>query len=180
MVFLGDRKRFVIKIILTVVATISAVMLFKHSYEWNMNDAKIPAVSRGNYVVFYEELNNTARIEKIDATESRIYFLYSGLDVVAVYDWTGAYLYSLAFYRANNGAMQMRCDNELLYISDRETYEFVFAEDDLLHRYEPTDTLHVHSMGWFNQGNEPLFVVESNILYSSAGNEIMRLPGLLN
>ena len=175
--FFEDRKKFAIIIILTVFAAISAVMLFKHSYEWNLNDARIPAVSRGNFVVFYEELSNTAQIKKIDATERYIYILYSGFGVVAVYDWTGAYQFSMAFFTNTNGTIKMRCDNELLYVSDHEHYEYVFSGDSLIHKFEPTDEENLHYGGWFSQMTTQPFRIANNAIYTQSGDFVMELPG---
>lgn len=175
----NDRKQYVFKLILMLVAVITSGRIVMSNYEWQQNEDKIPAVSPGKYVVFCNEMSNTMKISKIDATEQYICYLYPGLDVVAIYDWAGVYQFSLAFFRANNGVMQIRCEDDLLYISDRETYEYVFHGDKLLCKYEPTDTTNTHPMGWFNQKTEPSFVVEKNMLYSASGNVIMELPGLL-
>lgn len=166
-------------IALVMVATVAIVNLVKSNYEWHQNEDKIPAVSRGTYRVFSAELSDTMQINEVDATEQYIYILYSGLGVVAVYDWTGEYQYSMSFFTNTNGVMQMRCVDGLLYISDRENYEYVFSKDDLVCQYEPSDKTHIHTEGWFNKTATQRFVVEDNSLYTQSGDYVMDLPGRL-
>jgi hypothetical protein len=149
------------------------------NYQWQQNEDKVPAVVSGKYVVFYEELSSTMRIKKIDATEQYIYYMYPGLCVVAVYDWTGTYQYSLAFYRAHYGVLDMCCDDGLLYIRDRENYEYVFSGNELLCKYEPTDITNTHSTALFSQEPDCGLTREKNILYSTSGEKIMEIPGVL-
>lgn len=177
--FFKDKKLFVFKCILVLIAAIAAGRIVISNYQWKQNENIVPAVVSGHYVVFSEELSSTTKINKIEATEQSIFYLYPGLDVVAAYDWTGTYQYSLAFYRANNGVLQMRCDNGLLYISDRESYEYVFFGNELLYKFEPTDTTHTHPMAWFNQEPETSLTVVKNTLYSTSGKRIMQIPGVL-
>jgi hypothetical protein len=73
----------------------------------------------------------------------------------------------------------MRCEDGLLYISDRECYEYVFSGDELLNKYEPTDTTHTHPMAWFHQEPESGLTVVKNTLYSASGKRIMEIPGVL-
>ena len=176
---LNGKRQFAFKFILVLVVAISASQMVISNYQWNQNADKVPAVVPGKYVVFYEELSSTMQIKKIDATEQYIYYMYPGLCVVAVYDWTGTYQYSLAFYRANYGVLDMCCEDGLLYILDREGYEYVFSGDELLNKFEPTDTAKTHSIALFGQEPDCGLTREKNILYSTSGEKIMEIPGVL-
>ena len=177
---LDDQQKVMFRCVLIVIAAVVAGFLAKNNYEWHQNEAKIPVAIRGNYVRFSSELTNTARIDTIDATENSIYLLYSGHGVISVYDWIGEYQYSMVFFTDTNGVMQMRCDSGLLHVSDHETYEYVFSGDDLVQKYEPTDNTHKHSVAWFEQATELLYVFKDNALYSQSGEYIMSLPGRIN
>ena len=174
---LNGKRQFAFKFILVLVVAITASQMVISNYQWNQNEDKVPAVVSGKYVVFYEELSSTMRIKKIDATEQYIYYLYPDFDVIAVYDWTGTYQYSLAFHPANNSVMRMRCDDGLLYILDSEYYEYVFSGNELLCKYEVTDI--TNTIIWFNQEPDCGLTREKNILYSTSGEKIMEIPGVL-
>ena len=176
---LSDKQKKMLRLILIVLAAVSAGLLAKQNYEWHQNEAKIPAAIRGKYVVFSNELDYSATIDKIDATEEHIYVLYDGFGVVAVYDWSGEYQYSMVFFTDTNGVMGMRCDNGLLCISDNETYEYVFSGDELVQKYEPTDKTYKHSAAWFKEAAEPRYVLKENALYTQSGERVMVLPGQL-
>jgi hypothetical protein len=158
---------------------ISASQMVISNYQWNQNEDKVPAVVSGKYVVFYEELSSTMRITEIEATEQYVYYLYPDFDVIAVYDWIGTYQYSLAFHPANNSVMRIRCDDGLLYILDSEYYEYVFSGNELLCKYEVTDITNTHSTALFSQEPDCGLTREKNILYSTSGEKIMEIPGVL-
>ena len=162
-----------IVIIALMISVISAVINYKNLKQ---NDLIIPFVAPGTYKIFSGEMNKSAVITDIDATSKYIYFAYYNC-VVAVYDWNGAYQYSIAFSRPNHGVLYIRCEGDLLYVSDREDYEFVFSGDTNINKLFPYDERHYKV--WFTEKRDVPIAIQNNKIYDKSDKYIMDLPGTL-
>lgn len=167
----------VVRWILVAAIIVVAMQVAYSGFQWHQNDQKIPAVSQGKVVTFSAEMSNSARIVNVDASEEYIYFAYSGNGVVAVYDWNGAYQYSLAFFSDTNGGLGMRCEDNLLYVSDYANYELVLSDNTVIEVLAPSQER--HAMWWFNEEKEIPVVIRDQKVYDKSGNFLMDLPGRL-
>jgi hypothetical protein len=140
-----------------------------------INDSKIPGVTKGQVVLFSEEMSNSCHIKQIDVTDQYIYYAYGSEGVVAIYDWNGAYQGSLAFFSDTNGGLNIRCEDGLLYVVDFANYEYVIRGRDVIKTLEPDDG--THKYGWFIQGRVLPVTIEDGNVYDESGRYIMPLPG---
>ena len=141
------------------------------------HSSKIPSVGPGNVVVFYEEMPSSQRIKKADATDEYVFFAYNTDAVIAVYNWEGQYLYSLAFNKEANGAMSMNCENNLLYVSDYSGFEVVIDGKEIIDVYTPTES--EHSVAWFRQNSKTIYSNNGKI-FSLDGTYLMDIPGRIS
>lgn len=169
------HEKFRYEMLLKIAMFIVGVVAIFKIIVWNNNVSHIPPVSKGNCVVFYEEMDRFMGITEIDSTEQFIFFEYSSPGVVAVYDWAGNYHCSFAFYTDTNGTVDMRCDSNILYVHDNANYEFVFSGTENIGVFDSESR--PHRIGWFTQPNTMTLVVKGRGLYDSNGEFIMNLPG---
>lgn len=164
-----------IKVTLMTAICIVSLVYFLGVFSWNKNVSKVPPVGIGKYAVFDEEMDNTMLINSIASNEQYIYFAYSNLGVVAVYDWNGEYCCSYAFFTGTNGSLGIRCYEGVLYVLDHAGYEFVFSGTDNIAMYDPENRLHL--IGWFFSPDELAIALNNQNVYDLSGKYIMPLPG---
>ena len=138
----------------------------------------VPYVNRGGHVVFYEELGKNPSIETICATDQYIYYMLAPHNVIAVYDWEGKYIQSMAFSKEGNGVLLMGVEDSLLYIRDYDGNEFIFDGIRLLNVLSYDERL--HSAGWYIDLPQPPLIIRKNTVYDESGHMIMELPGRIH
>lgn len=138
---------------------------------------RIPAVSSGNAVVFYDRCQERNGISEVDATEDRIYVLFSRIGVVEAYDWNGVYQFSVAVYckTEGHGSCQIRCEGSRLFVQDYEDNVIVLEGEGILEKVESTEFPHPNA--WFHEADGK--VKQQGMQITDAdGNFIMDLPGI--
>lgn len=164
-----------IRWLLIIVLAVVAVSFICRCCDLYDHGKKIPSVANGTAVRFAAEMSDLELVSCVDASEESIFVSYASRGVVAVYDWSGKYRYSLAFFSNTNGSLSMRCEDNLLYVSDHENYEFIFAEDTQLEVMSPSEA--VHSKGWYHETREQPVEIRQDKIYDKMGNYIMEVPG---
>ena len=134
----------------------------------------IPVVAEGKAVVFYEPLSSGATIIDVDATDDYIFYAYGRDGVVEAYNWDGEYQFSVAVYDGANGACAIGCDQDLLYVLDKDKNVFVFRGESLLRAIEIGDS--PYPIVWFD-GSSGKVRQYQNELVDENGIYIMDLPG---
>ena len=160
--------------ILKVLCIVVAVIHFFELYMSYAHSKDIPAAVCGDVTVFHAEISAGEKIEKIDATQDYIFFCYHTDPAIAAYDWDGTYQFSLAFHKTANGAMEMRCEDGLLYVKDYSGYEFVLDGTEIVQLYSPKDS--VHSIAWFREPSDFVYSINKKV-YTIGGQYVMDLPG---
>lgn len=163
-------------ILVTAICIIGVIHIYSVS-DWHNNIVNVPPVGKGEVAVFHAEMSESMRISDIASTEQYIYFAYSTLGVVAVYDWNGQYQCSYAFFTGTNGTLGIGCEDEMLYVHDYAGYEFVFSGTDNVAVYDSENRL--HRIGWFDKTDNSVVVVDNQSVYDLSGNFIMSLPGYI-
>ena len=160
---------------LVILLAVAAAIYVRDSIDFNRSAAKIPYAAPGSFQVFHSEMGQASRISQIDTSEEYIYIAYSTHGVVAVYNWSGEYQYSIAFYSDTNGTLGMRFEDGLLYVSDYPANEIVLSGVELYASYTQPDTPHL--AGWFREQKELPLVIKNGKIYDLNNNFIMSLPG---
>ena len=170
----GNKLRTIL--IVALCATIVKFLFTMYSIE--KSTEKIPYTPVGKYSCFQGEMGDEMVILEIETTDDYIFYAYSTYDVVAAYDWNGIYQFSLAFSREHNGGMDIRCEDELLYVYDTDSNEFVFSGSELI-RMNDSSTAE-HSYGWFLEERDMPLVVQNRAVHDAEGHYIMPLPGKMD
>lgn len=162
------------KIIIKCMYILVAAILFMEMGTLLRHEKEIPTVSPGNVAVFYTEMPGIQPIKKVDATDTYIFFAYHTDAAIAVYTMDGQYQYSLAFHKGSNGTMEMRCENNLLYVKDYSGYELILDGAEVQAIYVPEEA--EHSTAWFQQESNNVFCRNNRIL-TADGVCLMDVPG---
>lgn len=160
-----------IDIILKIIWIIVFVYLMIDIF-WDKTE--IPYVNIGSSVVFYDEVDKDSVITDIDATEEYIYYAYFGIDVVSAYDWNGKYQFSIAVHNEKNGAIDIRCLDDKLYIHDAGSNVFVYEGTELLETILREQTQ--YELSWFHK-TSGLVKEQDDHLVDQNGEYVMDLPG---
>ena len=84
-------------------------------------------------VTYTEGTDSAGAISEYDATGDYIFFSYSERTaVVDAYDFDGNFAFRLHFENKENGALSIRCQDDLLYVSSKYHNVFVFDGDTLI------------------------------------------------
>ena len=84
-------------------------------------------------VTYTEGTDSAGAISEYDATGDYIFFSYSERTaVVDAYDFDGNFAFRLHFENKENGALSIRCQDDLLYVSSKYDNVFVFDGDTLI------------------------------------------------
>ena len=167
----GDRKMDKKYIFLLLLLAVFLVVQITQPHD------QIPAVSSGNAHVFYDQGRERNAITEVDATEDRIYVLFSQIGVVETYDWNGVYQFSVAVYckPEGHGSCRIRCEGDRLYVQDQEDNVIVLEGDQILEKMESTEFPHPNA--WFHESDER--VKQQGLQITDAeGHFIMDLPGI--
>ena len=162
------------KIIIKCMWILVAAILFMEMGTFLRHEKEIPTVSPGKAAVFYREMPDIQPIKKVDATDTYIFFAYHTDAAIAVYSMDGQYQYSLAFHKGSNGTMEMRCEDNLLYVKDYAGYELILDGTEVQAVFAPKEA--EHSTAWFQQKSERVSCQNGRI-YSSDGVCLMDAPG---
>jgi len=73
--------------------------------------------------------------------------------------------------------MEMRCDQELLYVSDHDHVEYVFSGNSLIRKVQPTDYENRHVGAWFDETTPRTYIIKDHSIYLETGDFVMKLPG---
>lgn len=165
------------RIILLLLICFTAVIHFYFVNAQQESVRRVPYTAPGSFTCFHAEMASELVIADIDVTDEYLFFTYATYDVVAAYDWNGEYQFSLAFCRENNGAMGVRCEDGLLYVSDNDDNEFVFSGKELLWMNESSTS--EHTVRWFSAKQELPIQIRNGNIYDEAGGYIMPLPGII-
>lgn len=143
----------------------------------NSHEVNIPYTSSGNATVFNGQINTRRNITEVDATEDRIYFLFSSIGLVEAYNWDGEYQFSVAVYfnPEGHGRCDIRCEDNLLYIQDFDHNVIVMKEQEILKKVEHSQSS--YTIPWFNESSHKVSQKGKNLI-DSHGNFIMKLPGI--
>ena len=132
------NKPFLILVIIWLSA-IPIIMLVKTYISPHINTEKTvtPVVQENpdeNFVVTYSESTDSAgAMGDYDATADYVFFSYSErTSVVEAYDFDGNFAFRLHFEGKKNGAIDIRCQDDLLYVKSKYTNIFVFDGDQLV------------------------------------------------
>lgn len=144
----------------------------------SITTAQIPPTIKGRYSVFEAEMGFTSKISQIDTTEEYIYLAYYVDDVVAVYDWDGNHVCSMAFCHAQKGGLNIRCENGFLYVMDGLHYQYMIEGTELVEMRTPSKPADYYTA--YLEDRECGVVVKRGELYDAeTGRFIMKLPGHL-
>lgn len=107
-------------------------------------------VSESPYITKAKETRDEA-IGDYDATNDYIFFAYSErIAVVDAYDMNGNYVFSIQFDQNNRGAISIRCEDNLLYVTTKEGNLFVFDGDNLVAAHSEKDAVaQGYHWSWF-------------------------------
>ena len=95
---------------------------------WSLlTDDGMPEVDPGKarLVTDGEEYARTHNVGAVDATADSIYLNHGSRGIISVYDWDGAYCYSIVTTAVGNGWPELYCCGDRLYLLDKFKHVFV-------------------------------------------------------
>ena len=122
----------VIKRIIIVILTIG--IAFGMIYKPRDDGKELPDAIWGLPVQFEDDsVMPNSSIEQVVSDGKLVYVLYtSRTGVVQIYDYDGAYLYSMRLYAHSNGAFKMAIEGNILYIEDYHADIYVFKNGEFM------------------------------------------------
>lgn len=149
--------------------------------EWkglSEKEARAYANKNNTWVICYQQGIRTRTFYQFDATDSYLYFSYSKNGCVDVYDTQGVFLYSIIFPERQNGAVCVRCENNLAYIFSKDHILYIFSgAEEVEHMDDSTASERGYDFFWFSD-NEPNITVDSESIcfLDETGSVIKRIP----
>lgn len=93
-----------------------------------------------------------------DATDSYVFFSYSEKAAqVDAYNYLGEYQFSVLLSARENGSVEIRCQDNLLYICSKYGNVFVFSGEQLIESYSEEDANSKgYTSSWFQKRSIPI------------------------
>lgn len=114
----------------------------------------------------YEQGKRTGFYSSCDATNDLIFFAYTDhTSFVDAYDHSGNFQFTLYFEDKQNGVLEIRCTEQILYVSTKAGSVFVFDRDQEVRRMTHNEAKQGgFSYFWFEEKN-PNFRIDNNQAY---------------
>lgn len=150
---------------------------------WSLlTDDGMPDVDRGKarLVTDGEEYARTHDVVAVDATADSIYLNHGSRGIISVYDWDGAYCYSIVTTAAGNGAPELYCCGDRLYLLDKFNHVFVYEGRERIGDY-PIQSLEQYSAfrSELQEKRNRLITVSGRDLVDSDGRVVMRVENMV-
>lgn len=128
--------------------------------ELSERELRIYATEHQTWVLSDQQGSRNSDFYQYDATDTRLYFSYSEYSCVDVYDLEGTFLYSLVFPNRENGSVNVRCENNLAYISSKDNILYIFSDRVETENMDyDTARKEGYDFYWFNE-NDPSMTVD--------------------
>lgn len=127
------------------------------------NDAE--QIVTENYYISDTPVNSWITINDYDATDQYVFFAYSDPPWVEAYDLDGNFLFALGFQSRKNGAMDIRCQDGLLYVSTRHGNVFIFDGKNLVDKMSRDQAAEAGYVSYWFAEKAPRVLLDGFALY---------------
>ncbi len=130
---------------------------------------------RGKWTVTYRQGERKHDYYRCDTTSDRLYFAYWDDSCVDVYDHAGIFLYSFQFPDRQNGGITIRCEEDLVYVNDKDDVTYVFRYETLLRTMEWEEaSAEGKNSSWFYNSEPNVTVDQANIKWLDENGNVVK------
>ena len=136
------------------------------------------ATQCNTWEISYQLGQRIANYYQCDASDDYIYFSYSKYSCVDVYNMDGVFLYSYIFPDMQNGSMNVRCEDNYIYIGAKDNSVHIFdGVEEVAHLSRDEAIENGYDFSWFREENSRMKVNSEWIcVLNYDGTEEIRIP----
>ena len=140
---------------------------------------ELPHVEAGRSRVIYDAeayARSNGITENADATSEYI-FLNHGR-IISAFDWSGSYCFSIVTTANGNGASELYCCGDTLWVIDKNYHVFTYDGPTLTQDYQIESPVNSTLMSELREKGNRLITLSGNKVLGPDGKEIMTVAGV--
>ena len=140
-----------------------------------------PSVEKGRSVVLCDAedyARSNGITENADATSEYIFLNHGQSGIISVFDWSGAYCFSIVTTSRGNGAPELFCCGDTLWVIDKNKHVFVYDGPTLTQDFQIESPVNGTLDSELRESSNHLITLSDNKVYGPDGKEIMTVAGI--